>query len=140
MAGDVGGGRGKGVTGINIVPLVDIMLVLLVIFMVTATVQSAKSIPVQVPKASSGASGASTAIDLALDASGTLHLDGHLVDKNAAQRLLRDAMRKDSTTQVLISADDRLGYGKVVWILDMVRVAGVGRYALKVQSAGTGMP
>jgi biopolymer transport protein ExbD len=137
MAGNISSNEDEGVTGINIIPLVDIMLVLLIIFMVTATVQSAKSIPVQVPKASTGAGGASTAIDLSLDKAGSLHLDGRLVDYPAAQRLLRESVRRDSTIQVLISADDALGYSKVVWVLDMVRASGIGRYALKVKAAGT---
>ena len=139
MAGDVSQGvRGGGIAAINIVPLVDIMLVLLIIFMVTATVQSAKSIPIQIPKASTGAGGASTAIELSLDKAGSLHLDGKLVDASAATRLLRESSRRDSTTQVLISADDAVGYSEVVRVLDLVRQCGIGRYALKVRASGEG--
>ena len=73
MAGDIGGTKkGGGIVAINIVPLVDIMLVLLIIFMVTAVVQNSKNVPVQVPKASTGASGGAAPITLAVDKSGTL--------------------------------------------------------------------
>ncbi len=137
MAGDVGGRKGRGgVVAINIIPLVDIMLVLLIIFMVTAAVQTAKNVPVQVPKASTGAAGVSTAINLSVDKSGILRLDGAVVDAMAAQRMLRESIRRDSTTQVLLSADEALNYSRVVEVLDLIRAAGVGRYALKVRAAG----
>jgi biopolymer transport protein ExbD len=134
MAGDVGAGKGKGLVAINVIPLVDIMLVLLIIFMVTAVVQSVKNVPVQMPKAATGVGGPSTAIQLSLDRSGILHLDGQVVDRANAQRMLRESMRRDSTVQVLISADEALNYSRVVEVLDLIRLAGVGRYALKVRA------
>lgn len=139
MAGDVGSGKGKkGIVAINVIPLVDIMLVLLIIFMVTAAVQTAKNVPVQVPKASTGVSGASTAINLSVEKSGILRLDGKVVDAAAAQRMLRESIRRDSTTQVLLNADEALNYSRVVEVLDLIRAAGVGRYALKVRAASAG--
>jgi biopolymer transport protein ExbD len=134
MAGDVGAGKGKGLVAINVIPLVDIMLVLLIIFMVTAVVQSVKNVPVQMPKAATGVGGPSTAIQLSLDRSGILHLDGQVVNRANAQRMLRESMRRDSTVQVLISADEALNYSRVVEVLDLIRLAGVGRYALKVRA------
>jgi biopolymer transport protein ExbD len=139
MAGDVGAARkGKGLVAINVIPLVDIMLVLLIIFMVTAAVQTAKNVPVQVPKASTGAAGASTAINLSVEKSGILRLDGKVVDAAAATRMLRESIRRDTTTQVLLSADEAVEYSRVVEVLDLIRTAGVGKYALKVRAAAAG--
>jgi biopolymer transport protein ExbD len=139
MAGDVGTARkGKGLVAINVIPLVDIMLVLLIIFMVTAAVQSAKNVPVQVPKASTGVAGTSTAINLSIEKSGILRLDGKVVDAEAAQRMLRESLRQDTTTQVLLSADEAVNYARVVEVLDLIRAAGVGKYALKVRAAAAG--
>jgi biopolymer transport protein ExbD len=139
MAGDVGTARkGKGLVAINVIPLVDIMLVLLIIFMVTAAVQTAKNVPVQVPKASTGAAGSSTAINLSVEKSGILRLDGKVVDAAAATRMLRESIRRDTTTQVLLSADEAVEYSRVVEVLDLIRTAGVGKYALKVRAAAAG--
>ena len=139
MAGDVGSARkGKGMVAINVIPLVDIMLVLLIIFMVTAAVQTAKNVPVQVPKASTGAAGSSTAINLSVEKSGILRLDGKVVDAAAATRMLRESIRRDTTTQVLLSADEAVEYSRVVEVLDLIRTAGVGKYALKVRAAAAG--
>jgi biopolymer transport protein ExbD len=137
VAGDVGNSGRGGITGINITPLVDIMLVLLIIFMVTASVQSSKAVPVQVPKASTGVAGPSEAIQLAIDEGGTMRLDGNVVDPGSALRMMTEAARRDSATQVLISADEALDYGRVVEVLDLVRTAGVGKYALRIR-AGAG--
>ena len=43
-----------GITGINVVPLVDITLVLLIVMMVTAKIIVSQSVPMDLPKASSG--------------------------------------------------------------------------------------
>lgn len=134
MGADVGGSS-RGVTGINITPLVDIMLVLLIIFMVTASVQSSKAVPVQVPKASTGVGGPSTAIQLSIEKSGAMRMDGNLVDPQNALRMLTDAAKRDTSVQVLIAADYALEYARVVELLDLVRQAGVGKYALKIQAA-----
>jgi biopolymer transport protein ExbD len=137
MAGDAGSrGKGGAIVAINIVPLVDIMLVLLIIFMVTAVVQSSKNVPVQVPQAATGVGGGGAPIVLAVDRGGTLRLDGRVVDATGAQRMLRESIRRDSTVQVLLSADEALNYSRVVEALDLIRSAGVGRYALKVRAVG----
>ena len=54
---------------INVTPLVDIMLVLLIIFMVTATYIVSRSIPVDLPKASTGED-VSTTVAIARSCSG----------------------------------------------------------------------
>jgi len=53
-----GGGSSRDdedlITGINVTPLVDVVLVLLIILMVTATAIVSKTIPMELPKASTG--------------------------------------------------------------------------------------
>ncbi|MCU0692919.1 MAG: biopolymer transporter ExbD, partial [Polyangiaceae bacterium] len=44
----------EGITGINVVPLVDITLVLLIVMMVTAKIIVSQSVPLDLPKAASG--------------------------------------------------------------------------------------
>lgn len=117
---------------INVTPLVDIFLVLLIIFMITSSVLDQKAIPVNLPKAAHAGSDAPKATGLSLDRDRRLYLDGVRMDSLGVIRRLREAAARDAGHQVLIAADEDLAYRHVVDLIDMVRSAGVGKYALKV--------
>ena len=122
---------------INITPLVDIFLVLLIIFMITSSVVDQKSIPVNLPKAAHAGTEAPKASGLVVDKDHRLFLDGELRDTAQIAALLRIAVAADEEHQVLIGADQDLPYREVVEAIDLVRGAGVRKYALKVTRAGT---
>jgi biopolymer transport protein ExbD len=117
---------------INVTPLVDIFLVLLIIFMIASSLLDHKEIPLNLPKAAAAGSDAPKASGLALDRDRTLYLDGVAMDSLEVSRRLREAAVRDSAHQVLISADEELPYRDVVGVIDMIRTAGVAKYALKV--------
>jgi biopolymer transport protein ExbD len=117
---------------INITPLVDIFLVLLIIFMITSAVVDQREIKVSLPKAAHAGDEAPKAAGLVLDRSGTLFLDGRPSDSASVAAALRERAAADSAYQVLIAADQDLPYRAVVNAIDLVRGAGVSKYALKV--------
>ncbi len=135
MAGDAGAPR-RPITAINMTPLVDIMLVLLIIFILVTQAVDSSSVPVKLPKASSPSASAPGAVLVSLDASGSLRVDGRASDRPALRQFLSNRARRDTSLQVVLAADERLAYAKVMQILDDVRGAGVTRYALKVRSGG----
>ncbi|MDB5049703.1 MAG: Biopolymer transport protein ExbD/TolR [Fibrobacteres bacterium] len=124
-------------TAINITPLVDIFLVLLIIFMITSSVVDQKQIPVNLPKAAHAGTEAPKASGLVVDRDRHLFLDGELRDSAQICVLLKQAVAVDEEHQVLIGADEDLPYREVVGVIDMIRGAGVRKYALKVSRAGT---
>lgn len=136
MAGDAGAPR-KPITAINMTPLVDIMLVLLIIFILVTQAVDSASVPVKLPKASNTSSSAPSAIMVTLDATGALRVDGRASDRPAMRQFLTQRAKRDTSLQVVLAADERLAYAKVMQILDDVRGAGVLRYALKVRSGGS---
>ncbi len=119
-------------TAINITPLVDIFLVLLIIFMITSSVMDQREIPLSLPKAAHAGTEAPKASGLVLDRNLQLYLDGEPTDSATVTAALQQDVRQEPDHQVLISADEDLPYKKVVWLLDLVRGAGVTKYALKV--------
>ncbi len=132
MAGDLGAGK-KPIAGINMTPLVDIMLVLLIVFMIATQAVDSASVPVKLPKASTAASSAPSALLVGLDGTGAIRLDGRAVDRPGLRRFLSQRIASDTSLQVVLAADEKLPYAKVMAVLDDVRASGVTRYALKVR-------
>lgn len=120
------------ISSINITPLVDIFLVLLIIFMITSSVIDQREIALQVPKAANAGQQAPKASGLVVDKEGNTYLDGQKLDTASIAAVLRAAVRRDPDHQVLIGADRELQYQKVVDVIDLVRGAGITKYALKV--------
>lgn len=123
---------GEVMAAINVTPLVDIFLVLLIIFMITSSIMDNKEIPVNIPKAAHAGSDAPKASGLVLDRERRMYLDGSPLDSSTVAARLRAAAARDSSHQVLISADEDLPYRDIVGVLDMVRGSGIAKYALKV--------
>ncbi|HNY31214.1 MAG TPA: biopolymer transporter ExbD [Fibrobacteria bacterium] len=127
-------GRKGAIHGINITPLVDIFLVLLILVMISSTLVQPQGIEVQVPKAAAAGSVAPDASGLVLAADGSLWLDGVASAPEAVVSRIAHKVRLDSTHSVLVSADGKLPYEKVVEALDLVRKAGARKYALRVRT------
>ena len=117
---------------INVTPLVDIFLVLLIIFMIASSILDYKEIPVNIPKAAYAGGEAPKACGLIIDKESRLFLDGVPMDSVRIVDRLKNLHAADTAYRVLISADEELPYRKVVACIDMVRAAGINKYALKV--------
>jgi biopolymer transport protein ExbD len=120
------------ISSINITPLVDIFLVLLIIFMITSSVIDQREIALQVPRAANAGSQAPKASGLMVDKNGETYLDGQKLDTASIAAVLRGAVARDPDHQVLIEADRDLKYQAVVDVIDLVRGAGITKYALQV--------
>jgi biopolymer transport protein ExbD len=127
------------ISGINVTPLVDITLVLLIIFMVTATVIVNAGIKVELPKAASGTDQTKTTLALTLMKDGTLYLNGEKTTDQAVTRYVSDTLTRSPDLQAIIAADRVVPHGDVVHVIDLVKRAGVRRFAINVDpSSATG--
>jgi biopolymer transport protein ExbD len=120
------------ISGINVTPLVDVTLVLLIIFMVTASYIVANSIPVDLPEASTGEEVASTVV-VHIDRDGRVLLDGQPLDDDRLLAALQRAKRGNADVRAIISADRRIRHERFVTAVDMVRRAGISRFAIDIQ-------
>jgi len=121
------------ITAINVTPLVDICLVLLIIFMVTANFIVEPQIKVELPKASSGEPSEPENLAVVITKDGKLYLDGDEVDKDALRFTLIERLKNTPDVQAVISADKEVMHGRVVEIIDLVRLTGCKRFAINVQ-------
>ncbi|HVT08332.1 MAG TPA: biopolymer transporter ExbD [Polyangia bacterium] len=128
------------IASINIIPFVDIVLVLLVIFIVTSAAIVRASLKVELPRAAAAGAKVASTLNLVLDRSGTLSLDGHPTSPDDARAALHAAVARDPAAQAVIAADRGVPYGKVMEVIDLVKGAGVGGFALDVERAPGGAP
>jgi|SRR6185312_4150425 len=123
------------ISEINVVPLVDIILVVLIIFMVTAPMIMKPSISVNLPKASTGDKTAPSILNIVIGADGKLSLNGAASDETTVQTKAQDAVAKNPEVQAIISADKETPHGTVVHIIDIVKVAGVKKFAISIEKS-----
>ncbi len=121
------------IADINVVPLVDIILVVLIIFMVTAPMIMKPSINVNLPKAASGDQTTPTKLNISLTADGRINLNGTFADENAVRTQAADEVAKNPDVQAVISADRDVPHGKVIGLLDVVKTAGVKKFAISIE-------
>lgn len=134
MAASVGRGSRRGITAINITPMVDIILVLLVIFMVTSTTMSAtEAVAVDKPDAATGqpTDPQRATLVVTCDPSGTIY-SGHAQATGlpALREAARRARANDRDVQALVSCDGAATIETLVDVLDALRAEGIHRYAI----------
>jgi len=132
VASRLGGGDDDAITDINITPFVDIILVVLIIFMVTATQIARQAIPVSLPEAATGQAVDDASLGIALLADGQIRLDGEPTTADAIRAAIRAAKQTGKDVVVLVSADKAVAHGRVVWLLDLVKSEGVGKFAINI--------
>lgn len=123
------------ITDINVTPLVDITLVLLIIFMVTTTYIVNPTIKVELPKAATGSEQARTTLSLTLTKEGVLYLNGERSDDAGVLRSIATDLPKNPDLQAIIAADKIVPHGSVVHLIDLVKRAGVRKFAINVDTA-----
>ena len=131
MTGDVE--ADAPITGINVTPLVDVTLVLLIIFMVTATYIVKETIEVELPRAAHGGETLQKTFAVMLTRDGTTILNGVPVDDAALLGEVRKAKSAGEEVQAIVAADKNTTHGSVTHLLDLLRGAGVTKFAFQVE-------
>ena len=141
MAGGLEEDEDGGLSGINVVPLVDIMLVLLIIFMVsTEFVQQElknkipPNIPVELPKAASAIDTNPTLLSLVINRAGELYLNGEPSDLSKVKGYI-ETMKGEGKDkmQAVIAADERVSHGAVIELVDNIRLWGIDDFAINTK-------
>jgi biopolymer transport protein ExbD len=134
MAGDISLAEESGpISAINITPFVDVVLVLLVIFMVTAPALMKDAIGLHLPKASSADQKTLAPIGIAVTRQGQILLNGQLADAASVTAQVKAALAANPEAQALISADQEARHGDVVRAIDLVKSAGLTRFAIQIE-------
>jgi biopolymer transport protein ExbD len=123
----------ESITGINVTPLVDITLVLLIIFMVTARYIVKETIEIELPRAAHGGETVQKTFALLVTRDGKTYLNGAPVDDAALAAAVADAKKKGEDVQAIVGADKNATHGMVTHLLDVLKGAGVLKFAIQIE-------
>jgi biopolymer transport protein ExbD len=133
MAGGAADNDEEGITGINVTPLVDITLVLLIIFMVTASYIVKETIEVELPRAAHGGETVQKTFAVLVTRDGKTFLNGVPVDDGALVAEVQRARSAGEDVQAIVGADKNATHGAVTHLLDVLKGAGVTKFAIQIE-------
>jgi biopolymer transport protein ExbD len=111
---------------INVTPLVDVVLVLLLVFMVTAPMMS-RGIDVSLPVANQPQIPPEDRITVSVGADNRILVGDQPVNIVLLEDKIRALVGGRADAVVYLRADERLVYGNVIKVVDVIKRAGVDR-------------
>ncbi len=119
---------------INVVPYIDVTLVLLVIFMVTAPMTNPGVL--NLPKVGSGLNQNLTSkpILVTVKKDGSTEIEGKNLSRDKLLFEIKNQL-KHSTRPVVVAADEKTQYGKVIEVMDLLKQAKVDKVGLLFKPA-----
>jgi biopolymer transport protein ExbD len=117
---------------IEIIPMIDTVFFLLVFFMMASLAMTVHGgIPVNLPKAAR-AEAARGPVSISVARDGVVYLEREPLEPAQLTARLQARARTEPDLAVVIEADTEVLHGRVVDVMDAVRLAGVGKLAIAV--------
>jgi biopolymer transport protein TolR len=117
---------------INVVPYIDVTLVLLVIFMVTAPMTNPGL--VELPKVGQALKQTGAPIVVTIRKDGIAEIDGKKLPHDELLFEIKKQL-KQSPRAVVVAADEKTEYGKVIGVMDLLKQAKVDKVGLLFKPA-----
>ncbi len=117
---------------INVVPYIDVTLVLLVIFMVTAPMTNPGV--VELPKVGQELKQADAPIVVTIKQDGSAQMGGRRLERDELLAEIKLQLEK-SPRAVVVAADEKTQYGKVIAVMDLLKQAKVDKVGLLFKPA-----
>ena len=127
-------------SGVNIIPVIDVSLVLLIILLATSPILNNPGFEVKLPKALT-AEGKEKNITISLSLKNELAFNEQNVQSmEQLQPMLARELQKDRDFLVIIRADEGVSYGQVETLMDLAKRSGARRIAIATQQLDTSVP
>jgi biopolymer transport protein ExbD len=118
---------------INLPSMTDIIFLLLIFFMVATVLKdSTRRLDVQLPEARSGQAPEARRLTIEMAADGAMSLNGELVTQEQLEQQLHPTAVEELRS-VVIKADKRLAYGKVIEVMGLCQGVGITDIAVAVK-------
>ncbi len=123
----------KRFEAINMIPFIDIMLVLLAIVLLTATFMSQGKLDIELPKAESAAyEPKENPVELAVDATGALYLDGRALTETELRQRLEHL---PTDTPILLRVDASAAFERFARVAGMAQQLGLFDLSILTEAA-----
>ena len=119
---------------INFIPLIDLLLVILIFLMITTTYNKLNGFQVALPEANAPESSVATDdVMIAVKADNWLMNNEEVSAEQLQQRLVEHAKNMNENNWVIIAADGKVDYDKVMNTMEIANAAGINRITLQAQ-------
>ncbi len=116
---------------IEIIPMIDTMFFLLVFFMIaTLAMTLQRGMPVNLPTASSTTDKVKEQVSLTLTKDGILYYNKEPIALHELEMRLSAVRQADPDPTVVINADEQISHGRVIEVMDHVRLSGISKMAI----------
>ena len=116
---------------LEIIPMIDTIFFLLVFFMVASLSMTLETgMRVNLPKAQAAERESLTKVTISVTRDGKLYLDRQQVTEEALGPAVAQRIRENPRVVVVINADERVEYGRVIAAMDAAKKAGAARMAM----------
>lgn len=123
------------ISDINVTPFVDVLLVLLIIFMVAAPMMTS-SVDIDLPQGSVEANNEKIQpITISIKADGKLFLQEDAIKLGILSKELKKLSDGNLKSKILIRADKKLDYGRVMDVVRTISTAGFTQVVLVTELA-----
>ncbi|SQD79957.1 ExbD/TolR family protein [Moritella yayanosii] len=113
---------------VDLTPMIDMVFILLIFFLVTASFNKMNAIDIQRPDGATNDMQGAVSLVISIDAENGVWIEGEPVDI----RKLRGRVKtlSGAHTSVMLNADRSVNTGRLIEVLDQVRLAGVDNVAV----------
>ena len=121
--------RNRIISEINMTPLIDLTFLLLITFIITFPLIE-QGIPVRLPKGKASELDQANTFTITLNDKAEIFFDEVPTGEEALAAELKAKAAENPDVTILVRADERIAYGKVVAVLRMMHDANISRMAL----------
>lgn len=119
---------------IDMTPMLDIVFIMLIFFIVTTTFSNEKGLSAnRPPENQQPTTEPSKALSIRIDADGTIHMIGRIVDIRRVVANTQTFLAENNTTSAAIQAHEDTEHGIVVDVMDQIKQAGIESVSILVK-------
>ncbi|MBN2803982.1 MAG: biopolymer transporter ExbD [Deltaproteobacteria bacterium] len=128
--------KSKGISTIELTPLVDVVFLLLIFFLLTATYVKNPNIDIDLPKATPQETFTKdNDLTIAIKKDGTIRYDNDSVSILKLKEIFENKIKKGGKNAVVIvKADKGSTHGRVVEVMDLAKSSGFSKLAIAVSA------
>lgn len=114
---------------VDLTPMIDMVFILLIFFLVTASFNKLSAVDIERPTAQVNDIKGAVSIVIAIDQRSGVWLDGKPIDVRKLRQRVK-TLAATGPASVIINADKSVVTGRLIEVLDQVRLAGVTNVAV----------
>lgn len=119
---------------IEIIPMIDTMFFLLVFFMIATLAMTIQhGMPVSLPTAESSTDKIAEHVSLTLTREGRLYYNKEAITLQELEMRLANLRQSSSDPSLLINADEQVPHGRVIKVMDLIRLSGITSMGIATQ-------